>query len=101
MPCFISDLTRTVKPPETLLVHLFLGLIRLTAEKLGRLILSSKGQCVANKHIYYIFITNIVDKCCIIVFVVPLHLITINVPTCYMQCLFKNHNIHVMHTCTC
>jgi len=51
MPCFISDLTRTVKPPEMLLVCLFFGLIRLTAEKLGRVILSSKGQCVSNKHI--------------------------------------------------
>jgi len=54
MPCFISDLTRIVKPPETLLVHLFFGL-RLTAEQLGRLILSSKGQCVFNKHITYLY----------------------------------------------
>jgi hypothetical protein len=50
MPCFISDLTRTVKPPETLLVRLFFGL-RLTAEQLGRLIL-----------LLHIFIINIVDK---------------------------------------
>ena len=55
MPCFISDLTRTVKPPETLLMRLFFGLIRLTVEQLGRLILSSKGQCVSNKHITYLY----------------------------------------------